>query len=186
MINIDWQSGALSGAPVRNSIKRMGQMRALFLDTVAASAMDPDQVIYRVQSWLPVEEGKPGGLFWGATIIEPGKVGDEFFMTHGHFHAMRDRAEFYSTIRGQGALILMDASGETRFETMTPGSVHYIPGGTAHRAANTGEAELAFVGCWPSDAGHDYDAIREGGFSARLRDVDGRPALIAERLPSVA
>ena len=181
MIDINWSSGALSGAPVRTSIKKLGQIRSLFRDSARTGEMDPDTVVYRVQYWQPVEEGTAGGLFWGTTVIEPGKVGDEFFMTHGHFHATRDRAEFYATVRGQGALILMDESGRTRFEAMMPGSVHYIPGATAHRVANTGEAELAFVACWPSDAGHDYAAIRASGFSARLRDVSGRPALIPER-----
>ena len=178
MIHIDWLSGALAGAPVRNSVKRMAQMRDLFRDQGAAAAINPDRIIYRVEYWLPVEEGTPGGLLWGTTILEPGKVGDEYFITHGHFHSTRDRAEFYSAVRGEGALILMDASGETRFEAMTPGSVHYIPGGTAHRVANTGGTELSFVACCPSDAGHDYESIRENGFSARLREVDGRPALI--------
>src|SRR5581483_1451431 len=145
-----------------------------------AAGMDPEAVVYRVEYWLPVTEGTTGGLFWGTTVVEPGRVGDEFFMTHGHFHAMRNRAEFYATVRGEGALILMDEDGRTWFEPMQPGSLHYIPGATAHRVANTGSAPLAFAGCWPSDAGHDYAAIRETGFGARLLDIDGQPILVPD------
>jgi glucose-6-phosphate isomerase len=180
-VSIDWLSGAaLSGRPVQRSAKRLSQIKNLFLDLKSAAALDPETVVYRVEYWLPVKEGTSGGLFWGTTVVEPGTVGDEFFMTHGHFHANRDRAEFYATVRGQGALILMDESGHTRFEAMQPGSLHYIPGRVAHRVANTGHSELAFVGCWPSDAGHDYDVIRRNGFGARLRAVNGAPVLIPD------
>jgi glucose-6-phosphate isomerase len=181
LVSIDWLSGAaLSGVPVQRSTKHLSQIRNLFFDQESAAALDPETIIYRIEYWLPVEEGTPGGLFWGTTVIEPGKVGDEFFMTHGHFHANRDRAEFYATVRGQGALILMDESGQTRLEAMLPGSLHYIPGRVAHRVANTGKNELTFIGCWPSDAGHDYDVIRHKGFGARLRALNGAPVLIPE------
>jgi glucose-6-phosphate isomerase len=182
-IVIDWNTGALSGTPVGCSIKKLSQVRDLFLDQGRAAAMDPEIILYRVQHWLPVAEGTAGGLCWGTTIIEPGRVGDEYFMTHGHFHATRDRAEFYATIRGQGALILMDESGATRFETMESGSLHYIAGRTAHRVANSGDTQLVFVTWCPSDAGHDYESIRGRGFGARLRELDGRPALIVDVRP---
>jgi len=94
-------------------------------------------------------------------------------MTHGHFHRKRDRAEYYATVSGEGALILMDESRKTWMEAMSPGSLHFIPGRIAHRVANIGSAPLHFMACWPSDAGHDYDAIRNHGFGARLLRVDG-------------
>ena len=143
--------------------------------------MDPSKVIYRTQFFLPVPEGLEGGLFWGTTFIEPGRVGDEYFMTKGHFHAKRDRSEYYVTAAGSGALILMAEDGATHAQFMTPGSVHYSPGHTAHRVANTGDTRLSFLACWPSDAGHDYQTIAEHGFSARLRCIDGKPELVAER-----
>lgn len=180
-IAMEWTTGALTGPPVAVSMKTLGQMRDLFRDRESAGRMDPATVLYRVQYWLPVAEGTPGGLFWGTTTIAPGRVGDEYFMTHGHLHVVRDRAEFYGTVSGQGALILMDESGATRAETMRPGSLHYIPGNTAHRVANTGDEDLVFIGCWPSDAGHDYSTVLKRGFGARLRAVDGRPVLVPER-----
>ncbi len=180
-LRFDWISGALSGPSARVSEKKLFEIQSLFRDQEQAATMNPNTVVYRVEYWLPVPEGTSGGLFWGTTFLAPGKVGDEFFMTHGHFHAIRDRAEYYATLRGDGALLLMDEAGKTWLETMEPGSVHYIPGATAHRVANTGDNELAFAACWPSDAGHDYDFIRRHGFGARLRSIEGRPTLVPER-----
>jgi glucose-6-phosphate isomerase len=145
-----------------------------------ASKQDPNTLVYRVQSYMPVAEGVEGGLFWGTTFLEPGLVGDEYFMTKGHFHAKPDRGEYYVTVSGSGELILMSQDRVTRMESMRPGSVHYISGFTAHRVANTGEVPLVFLACWPSDAGHDYDTVARGGFSARLRRIDGKPELVEE------
>ena len=76
-----------------------------------------------------------------------------------------------------GMLILMDRERNTWAERMMPGSLHYIPGGVAHRVANTGNSVLSFAACWPSDAGHNYEEIANKGFSARLVEVDGTPKL---------
>lgn len=175
---MNWQTGVLSGAGVVMATKTLGQIRSLFHDQDAAAAMPGDLELYRVQAYTPVADGVEGGLFWGNTTLNPGKVGDEYFMTKGHFHQIRNRAEYYATFHGKGALLLMTEDGVTRFEVMTPGSVHYIPGNTAHRVANTGSVPLVFAACWPSDAGHDYETIEREGFSARLVERDGRPVLV--------
>jgi glucose-6-phosphate isomerase len=175
---IDWTSGQILGADVEESTKKLGDLAGLFLDQKAFQAMNSETEIYRVRFWKPVVDGTPGGLFWGTTTLNPGRVGDEYFMTHGHFHAVPDRAEFYATIRGTGQLILISEGGETTLQSMTPGSLHYIPGYTAHRVANTGTEPLVFVASWPSDAGHDYARVRKAGFGKRLVRRDGKPCLV--------
>jgi glucose-6-phosphate isomerase len=175
---VDWSSGTLAGAGVEESAKTLGQLAGIFHDEAAWRAMDPETVVYRVQFWRPVPDGTPGGLFWGATTVEPGRVGDEYFMTHGHFHAQRDRAEIYATVKGTGAMIFMDEAGNTWSQAMKPGTVHYIPGRVAHRVANTGDEPLVFLASWPSDAGHDYGSIRSTGFSKRLILREGEPCLV--------
>jgi len=175
---VDWPTGSLVGLNVRESVKTLGQMRGLFQNQNEFERMDLNTIIYRVQWLAPVPDGTEGGLFWGTTVIEPGRVGDEYFMTHGHFHAKRDRAEYYGCLEGKGMLIMMDTARRTWAEGMAPGSLHYIPGNVAHRVANTGQAPLKFVACWPSDAGHDYEAIREKGFGARLFERNEEPVLV--------
>jgi glucose-6-phosphate isomerase len=179
-VAIDFRTGRLRGSGVVEITRTLGDLGGIFRDEAAWRAMDPATIAYRVQSYQPVEDGREGGLFWGTTFLEPGLVGDEYFMTKGHLHSKRDRAEFYVTVSGRGALILMDAGRTTRFEPMTPGSVHYIPGLTAHRVANTGDETLSFTACWPSDAGHDYETVARFGFGARLRRIEGEPQLVAE------
>jgi glucose-6-phosphate isomerase len=180
-IHVDLITGRLSGAAVQESTRTLADLAGVFQDEAARQALPPKQVAYRVQLYLPVAEGTVGGLFWGNTFVEPGRVGDEYFMTKGHFHAQRDRAEYYTTVQGQGALILMNEDGRTWYEPMQPGSVHYIPGRTAHRVANIGDSVLSFLACWPADAGHDYDTIAANGFGARLLAVDGEPQLVLNR-----
>jgi len=109
--------------------------------------MDLNTIIYRVHWYAPVPEGTEGGLFWGTTLIEPGRVGDEYFMTHGHFHVKRDRGEYYSCIEGRGMLIMMDTARRTWAEGMAPGSLHYIPGNVAHRVAILGKRRSNL---WPA------------------------------------
>lgn len=178
-MKMDWEKGLLLGnGQIRESVKTLGQLEKIFLNENARRAMDQSTVVYRVQAWCPIPEGSEGGQFWGTTVVEPGQVDSEYFMTHGHFHRKRDRTEFYATIEGLGALILMTEDRKTRMEAMSPGSLHFIPPHTAHRVANTGNSPLRLVACWPSDAGHDYDAIRMFGFGARLLNVQQEPVLV--------
>jgi len=180
MHQVDWATGVLHGPGVQSSSKTIGDLKNLFLDSVSGETLPADTLVYTVQWWSPVPDGTEGGLFWGNTVIEPGQVGREYFMTHGHTHAKANRTEFYSTVDGLGALILMNENRQTRIEEMTPGSLHHIPPRTAHRVANTGAKPLRFVACWPSDAGYDYELIRTRGFSARLLAVNGTRILVDE------
>lgn len=169
--------GIFNGAGIVNSRKTIGQLQDIFTNEEARKQMDQEQEVYRVQAHLPVPDGTAGGLFFGTTWIQPGTVGDEYFMTHGHFHQLADRGEYYWGLKGTGVLILMDGQRNGRAEMMFAGSLHYIPAYTAHRVANTGNDVLCFGACWPSDAGHNYDEIKRHGFSKRLFRRDGEPSL---------
>jgi glucose-6-phosphate isomerase len=175
---VDWSTGDLSGEGIEESVKTLGQLAGLFKDEAAWRSMDPVTEVYRVRFWRPVPEGTSGGLFWGATILQPGRVGDEYFMTHGHFHAIRDRAEYYATVKGTGAMLFMDEEEHTWSQTMKPGTVHYIPGKVAHRVVNTGHEPLVILASWHSDAGHDYASIRTKGFGKRMVVREGEPCLV--------
>ncbi len=179
---MDWSTGALAGSEVRERVKRLRDLNGLYYDSRAWREIDPDTVVYRVRWWEPVPEGSEGGLFWGTTTVESGRVADEYFMTHGHFHRRRDRDEIYSTISGNGMLVLVGAGGSTRTERMTSGSTHYIRGDIAHRVANIGSMPLVFVACWPSDAGHDYGTISTEGFGAHLVCRNGVPTLLRDAI----
>ncbi len=176
----DMKTGKFTSDKTVSSKKLLKDLVHVFQDEKARLLMNQDQVVYDVDCYFPVKEGKNGGLFWGVTRINPGKVGNEYFMTRGHFHAQIDTAEFYWGIEGEGVLIYMDQDGNSWGEYMRPNSLHYIAGCIAHRVANVGDVPLVFGACWPSDAGHDYDTISKNGFSARLKEENGIPTLVKE------
>jgi len=176
---LDWHRGVMNGEPVQQSFKTLQDLKRVFRDTSAMNELGLSREVYRVRWWSPVDPGTEGGLFWGLTMLNPGKVGDEYFMTHGHSHAKRACAEFYGTVSGDGMLIQMNTDRKTWGEAMTPGSLHYVRGENAHRIANTGSTPLIVWACWPTDAGYDYDQVADRGFSARLVERDGKPVFIA-------
>lgn len=177
LVRVDFTDGSLGG-PVAELCRTVGDLAGLFVSEAARAALPQDTLVYRVQTYAPVPEGTRGGLFYGVTFLQPGRVGDEYFMTRGHFHAAGEAAEFYWCVRGEGVLLLMDRHRRCRAERMRPGSLHYVPGHTAHRTVNTGAEVLCVGACWPADAGHDYAAIAAEDFSARVLRVDGQPQVV--------
>jgi len=174
---IDWGLGSLSGSGVQRSRKLLKDLAEVY-PQYASSELAPDTEVYSVQWWAPARDGQEGGLFWGVTNLRPGRVGDEYFMTHGHFHALPTRAEYYTAVSGRGVLLRMERSGRTWAEEMTPGALLYIDGRHAHRVVNTGDEPLVFWACWPSDAGYDYGTIARDGFGLRVCERDGAAVLI--------
>lgn len=180
-VMVDLATGVLTGAAVETIVRRIRDMKGVYRNEEARRSLDQNKVVYSVQGFYPVSEGQEGGLFWGTTFLAPGMVDDEYFMTKGHYHAKRSRGEFYLTLAGHGALILMDEKRKTVFEPMSHNTLHYVPSHTAHRVANVGDCPLTFLACWPSDAGHDYEALTKERFSRRLRNVGGIHVLVEER-----
>jgi glucose-6-phosphate isomerase, archaeal len=144
------------------------------------TATNGDTVVYSVDSYTPVTSGLEGGLFFGVTHIQPGTVGDEYYMTKGHFHTVRNRGEYYWGISGEGILVLMAEDRTGWVERVKPGTLHYIPGHTAHRLVNTGSTVLDVGACWPADAGHEYGSIADSGFSIRIVSSNGTPAVVSD------
>ena len=179
-VEFDLDNLGLKGSPVVFLKRTLAELADIFLDQQAAKQISTQTPVYTVHSWLPVKEWTVGGLFFGTSTLMPGKVGNEYFMTKGHFHELSDRSEFYWGIRGKGILILMDRDRNTWGEEVYPGSLHYIGIEIAHRLANTGDENLVVGACWPSDAGHNYEDIEISGFSARLMEIDGTPVLVQQ------
>lgn len=151
--------------PSRKRIRKLSEMRGLFFDKQAyeASLAEGDQIVYEMLlAGVPEEEGH---LLHSVTIMYPGTVGNEYFMTFGHFHLHLKASEVYYCIAGEGILLVMDRTGHCDVIRMTQGTVAYIPSGWAHRTSNTGTTPFVFLAVWPGDAGHDYGTIKEMGFS---------------------
>lgn len=160
---LDLDTGELTrgGDPVVT--RRLADLHGLFLH---GGESEPSTVVYRV---YPVEvPSTNSNLPHSVTVLEPGTVGDEYFMTKGHFHAVRDRAEIYLGLAGTGRLVMATDDGERAVEPMRRGTVSYIPGGWAHRSVNVGEEPLVFLAVYIGDAGYDYATIEREGFPVRV------------------
>jgi glucose-6-phosphate isomerase len=171
-----WNFGA-DRVTLRHSNVTVGDLAGVFADEAARSALPDAALVYTTEIAVAGPEDD-GGLLSGTTMLLPGLVGDEYFMTRGHFHARRSRAEFYWCLQGEGMLILMDEDRRCTVEAMWPGSAHYVPGHTAHRAVNVGRNILSFTACWPADAGHDYASIASHGFPVRVLRAGGAPRVV--------
>ncbi len=160
-VMIDPTTGAVTPATGRYS-KHLNDIRGIYQDQKALDAILAAQgniVAYEVVEYI-----QPGSdVSFGTTTMYPGRVGEEFFMTRGHFHKRRDRGEVYYTQSGEGLLLLESREGDTQTVDMKPGSCAFIPPDWAHRSVNTGPVPLVFVWVCNPDAGHDYGEILARG-----------------------
>jgi len=174
-VAIDGATGSVQPATSRY-LKRLSELRGLFQDQAAEErviAEGGDPVVYEVVDYRKPESD----LCFGTTIMSPGKVGAEYYMTRGHYHQRRDRGEAYYTQSGEGLLLLESRDGVSRTVEMRPGVCAFIPPDWAHRSINTGKDKLVFVWFCATDAGHDYGEIRERGMRKLVIERDGRAVL---------
>lgn len=172
---IDGKTGAVTPSTDRYE-KRLSDLRGFFRDDAAldrAIAEEGDRIAYEVIDYRHPDSD----LAFGTTIMMPGKVGDEFYLTRGHFHLRKECGEAYYTQSGEGLLLLESRDGETRTVEMKPGVCAFIPPEWAHRSINTGKDKLVFVWFCATDAGHDYGTIKDRGMRKLVVERNGKPAL---------
>lgn len=166
---IDPDGGELSDASGHYE-KKLKELQGLYADTAAfaaAASRQGEQVVYRVTDQRPPVA--PGDLIFGVTHMEPGRIGDEFYMTRGHIHARANRPETYVGEAGEGLMLMESPEGEIRIIEIGPKIVCYVPPYWIHRSINTGAVPFVMSFCYPADAGQDYQVIeRSGGMKSRI------------------
>ncbi|TLS49578.1 glucose-6-phosphate isomerase [Paenibacillus antri] len=161
------------------SLKRhLSKMSGMYADDDAYRAMleKEDTLLYEFYD-LGVPEAE-GNLAFGTSIVYPGKVGDEYFMTKGHFHTILDTSEVYYCIGGKGFMLMENPEGDVRIEAFSPGRAVYVPGRYAHRSINVGPEPLITFYVFRADAGHDYGSIETKGFRKIVMERDGAPVVV--------
>lgn len=146
-------------------VRTLSDMHGQFSDTVAFESMlaQEDLPLYEVYELERPEVA--GEMRHGISIVHPGKVGDEYFMTKGHFHTVLETGEVYYCLKGQGVMVMETLEGEWAVEPFQPNGVVYMPPRWAHRSVNTGSDEdLVTFFVYPSNAGHNYVSIEKQGF----------------------
>lgn len=158
--------------------RRLSAMKGMYADRAAFDSLaKSDPLVYEfIEMGLPESAAE---VAFGTSIVYPGKVGDEYFMTKGHFHEILETAEVYYCLRGEGFMLMENPEGEWEARELRPGVAVYVPPRFAHRSINTGtRGPLITFFAFRGDAGHDYGTIETKGFRKLVVERNGRPALV--------
>ena len=177
LADFDLQSGlSASREPIRRTLSGM---KGMFRDAAAfdAALAQEDSLVYEFYDMAVPDSEKD--VAYGTSITYPGKVGDEYYMTKGHFHTIIDTAEIYYCLRGHGFMMMETPEGLTEWREFKPGKAVYVPGRWAHRSINVHASEpLITFFAFPGNAGHDYGTIETKGFRKLMVERDGKPTVV--------
>ncbi|MEW6046811.1 MAG: glucose-6-phosphate isomerase family protein [Bacillota bacterium] len=176
---VDFVTGVMSN-PDRRTVRRLSDMAWAFRDkeAVRRELERGDPIVYEVFEALVPEV--PGHLLACTTVLYSGQIGGEYYMTKGHYHVVRETAETYLTLSGEGILVLQREDGAAQTVPLRAGQLTYVPPLWAHRTVNTGDGPLIFFSVWPAHSGHDYATVeRAGGFRRRVVARNGKPVVEA-------
>lgn len=161
-----------------SSKRYLSNMTGMYADEAARAAMEAeeDRLVYEFY-----ELGMPeiaGDISFGTSIVYPGTVGGEYFMTNGHFHTILETGEVYLCLRGEGFMLQENPEGEWDAVPLKPGAAVYCPKRFAHRSVNTGTDRLVTFFAYRADSGHNYGIIKERGYKKLIVERDGKPTVI--------
>ena len=172
-VELDIEQGVMRDAK-NHIVRKASDMRGHYKDEAALEALidKGDPLHYEVFE-VPVPE-EYGHLMYCISTLRPGLVGDECFMTKGHYHTVIETAEIYLCLRGEGYMLMKTSGGKAAAEKMSRGRMVYVPPYWAHRSVNTGTTEPLVSFCvYPGDAGHNYGDIETEGFPKRVFNRGG-------------
>jgi glucose-6-phosphate isomerase len=177
LVDFDLHTGL---SETTESLKRyLSKMLGIFYDEQAFQdqLVKEDVLIYEFYDMGVPDSEKE--IAYGTSITYPGKIGNEYFMTKGHFHTVLDTAEVYYCLRGHGYMLMESPEGDWEARELTPGQAVYVPPRYAHRSINISADEpLITFFAFPGNAGHDYGTIETKGFRKLLVEQDGQPVFI--------
>ena len=165
--------------PENHVVRLASSMRGHYKDHAALEKLIDagDPVHYEVfERNVDEEEGQ---LRFCISRTYPGTVGEECFMTKGHYHEAAGTAEIYLCLSGEGYMLMKLSSGESAYERFFPGRMVYVPPFWAHRSINTGGDPLVSLCVYPAEAGHNYGDIEEEGFPVRFFKRRGKIEVVA-------
>jgi glucose-6-phosphate isomerase, archaeal len=163
----------------KHIVRKLSSMRGMYLDEQAYTEMlakedGPQYEVYEITRPNSYNE-QP----CGTSIVHPGKVGDEYFMTKGHFHAAIEACEVYYCLAGEGMMMMENPEGDWQVAELRPGKVLYVTSRWAHRSVNTRlDTDLVTFFVYPGHAGHDYGTIERQGFRKLIVEQNGKPAIV--------
>ena len=159
--------------------RKVSDLAKMFSDKAAIDDIlrRGDRLVYEIRYYPFFTSNSDMAL--GTTIIFPGKVGNEYHMTKGHFHEREDQPEVYHCVQGEGVLQMMTREGEYVSAPWKADTITHIPPQYAHRVVNTGTFPLVFVAVFHVAAGHEYGPIEQRGFRYKVVEKDGKMAEVS-------
>ena len=186
MNHFDWDHSFLTDFDLQTGFSKkaettkryLSQMKDMYYDVQAAEKIleTEDPLVYEFYE-LGCPE-RPGDLAFGTTILYPGQVGDEYYMTKGHFHTQLETAEVYYTLSGEGYMVMENPEGDAEERPLSPGQAVYVPRRYAHRTVNTGSEPLVVFFTFAADAGHDYGTIETKGYHRMVVEREGKATIV--------
>jgi len=167
-IDINLETGEIKGA-ANHIIRKDSDMKGFYADEKALDKRikEKNNSLHYEVFEKPVPE-EYGQLMYCVSKLQPGRVGDEFFMTKGHYHTIAETAEIYLCIKGEGYMLMKTSDDKFDAQKMTRGKMVYVPPYWAHRSVNTSNKPLISFCVYPGDAGHNYGDIEKQGFPKRI------------------
>ena len=172
-VDYDLAEGLMKN-PTSHLVRRASDMKGHYADAAALQKIiDQGNPVHYEVFEVPVPH-EYGHLMYCISKLQPGLVGDEYFMTKGHYHSRLNTGEIYLALRGQGLMLMKTSDGQCTWETFAPGRMVYVPPYWGHRSINTGDEPLISFCVYPGDAGHNYGDIEKEGFPKRAFRRNGK------------
>lgn len=87
------------------------------------------------------------------TVMNPGTIGKEYYMTKGHRHKSRGK-ETYTLKKGKGILLVQNKTSQVI--TLKKDKPVTISGTSGHRLINTGNTRMEVMTSYPKKTTKDY------------------------------
>jgi glucose-6-phosphate isomerase, archaeal len=167
VVDVDVDAATMPNAK-NHIVRKTSDMRGYYEDESALEELiaQADPLHYEVFE-VPVPE-EYGHLMYCISKLQPGRVGNEFFMTKGHYHTVLQTGEIYLGLRGEGFMVMKTPEGKFNEQPIGRGKMVYVPPYWAHRSVNTSSEPLTSFCVYPGDAGHNYGDIIDEGFPRRV------------------
>lgn len=175
------------GKRVEPDVRRLNDMREVLYDAAWAKSA-PDTVLYYMYRDLALSRNDRSiildhSLRFDITVIPPGKLGNEFIKTAGHYHPLADRSrmtypEVYEVISGTAHYLLQKLeNGKVTDVVMieaTAGDKVIIPPDYGHVTINPSNKELKMSNWVSRKFTSIYEPYKNCGGGSYFELVDGR------------
>lgn len=177
-LGIDLETGNMPMA-TNHLLRRASDMKGYYLneDELLKLVKNNDDPVHYEVFELPVPE-EYGHLMYCISKLYPGKIGEEYFFTKGHYHTVQQAAEIYLCLKGEGYMMMKTTEGKCEVVKIERGQMVYVPPFWAHRSINTGIEPLISFCVYPAEAGHNYGDIKEQGFPKRIVEIGNAVRII--------